>query len=216
MKLSFSFLGTEGCVIDRWASWYFCTGLGHFLLLHFFLYLLPLVVMSRGEGGLPFVLGSQTLPYLGSWLGLSWICNVFLSYHYRNEFLMVGNDIYKISVFSQIQTENGLKNTPKILDDIFASLVQNKTSSDLSKRPQGLTIKPSILGFDTPHYWLCDNRLLCLQDPNNKSNWNVFRECWKQGQVRGSSAFPVSFRSPFSVPLADSDNLTRPSLHPQL
>lgn len=101
---------------------------------------------------------------------------------------MVGNDIYKISVLSQIQTENGLKNTPKILDDIFASLVQNKTSSDLSKRPQGLTIKPSILGFDTPHYWLCDNRLLCLQDPNNKSNWNVFRECWKQGQVRGSSA----------------------------
>ncbi|KAM8785454.1 lysine-specific demethylase 3A [Rhynchonycteris naso] len=80
------------------------------------------------------------------------------------------------------KTENGLKNTPKILDDIFASLVQNKTCSDLSKRPQGLTIKPSILGFDTPHYWLCDNRLLCLQDPNNKSNWNVFRECWKQGQ----------------------------------
>ncbi|XP_060043360.1 lysine-specific demethylase 3A isoform X5 [Erinaceus europaeus] len=80
------------------------------------------------------------------------------------------------------KTENGLKNTPKILDDIFASLVQNKTSSDLVKKPQGLTIKPSILGFDTPHYWLCDNRLLCLQDPNNKSNWNVFRECWKQGQ----------------------------------
>ncbi|EGW03670.1 Lysine-specific demethylase 3A [Cricetulus griseus] len=80
------------------------------------------------------------------------------------------------------KTENGLKNTPKILDDIFASLVQNKSSSDSSKRPQGLTIKPSILGFDTPHYWLCDNRLLCLQDPNNKSNWNVFRECWKQGQ----------------------------------
>lgn len=106
-------------------------------------------------------------------------------------FLMVGNDIFKTRgfFFFQIQTENGLKNTPKILDDIFASLVQNKTCSDLSKRPQGLTIKPSILGFDTPHYWLCDSRLLCLQDPNNKSNWNVFRECWKQGQVSGASAF---------------------------
>ncbi|XP_044519005.1 lysine-specific demethylase 3A [Gracilinanus agilis] len=80
------------------------------------------------------------------------------------------------------KTENGLKNTPKILDDIFASLVQNKTSCDTPKKPQGLVIKPSILGFDTPHYWLCDNRLLCLQDPNHKSNWNVFRECWKQGQ----------------------------------
>lgn len=102
--------------------------------------------------------------------------------------MMVGNNILKTCALFQIQTENGLKNTPKILDDIFASLVQNKTCSDLSKRPQGLTIKPSILGFDTPHYWLCDNRLLCLQDPNNKSNWNVFRECWKQGQVREAPA----------------------------
>lgn len=119
---------------------------------------------------------------------------------------------FKTCILSQIQTENGLKNTPKILDDIFASLVQNKTSSDLSKRPQGLTIKPSILGFDTPHYWLCDNRLLCLQDPNNKSNWNVFRECWKQGQVRGSSAPPTQFRSPL-VPFADSD-IPPPFHHP--
>ncbi|KAM4673542.1 lysine-specific demethylase 3A isoform 2-T3 [Amazona ochrocephala] len=80
------------------------------------------------------------------------------------------------------KTDNGLKSTPKILDDIFASLVQNRTITDLPKKPQGLTIKPTIMGFDTPHYWLCDNRLLCLQDPNNESNWNVFRECWKQGQ----------------------------------
>lgn len=116
---------------------------------------------------------------------------------------MVENDIFKSCVLSKIQTENGLKNTPKILDDIFASLVQNKTSSDLSKRPQGLTIKPSILGFDTPHYWLCDNRLLCLQDPNNKSNWNVFRECWKQGQVRGASVPTTQFRSSFLAPLVN-------------
>ncbi|KAM7113426.1 lysine-specific demethylase 3A isoform 3-T3 [Ciconia maguari] len=80
------------------------------------------------------------------------------------------------------KTDNGLKSTPKILDDIFASLVQNRTITDLPKKPQGLTIKPTIMGFDTPHYWLCDNRLLCLQDPTNESNWNVFRECWKQGQ----------------------------------
>lgn len=117
------------------------------------------------------------------WFGLSWICDMCSLYHYWDGFSTVENGIFKICALYQIQTENGLKNTPKILDDIFASLVQNKTSSDLSKRPQGLTIKPSILGFETPHYWLCDNRLLCLQDPNNKSNWNVFRECWKQGQV---------------------------------
>ncbi|KAM4707877.1 lysine-specific demethylase 3A isoform 2-T2 [Discoglossus pictus] len=72
--------------------------------------------------------------------------------------------------------------TPKLLDDIFASLVQTKPVTDPTKRPQGLPIQPSLMGFNTPHYWLCDNRLLCLQDPTNKSNWNVFRECWKQGQ----------------------------------
>ncbi|XP_069488282.1 lysine-specific demethylase 3A [Ambystoma mexicanum] len=90
---------------------------------------------------------------------------------------------------SGAKLDSGLKSTPKILDDIFASLVQNKPVTDvakrpegLAKRPEGLVIKSSLMGFDTPHYWLCDNRLLCLQDPTHKNNWNVFRECWKQGQ----------------------------------
>lgn len=179
MNPRLSFSGTEGRVIGRWASQGCSTGRGHFLLLYFLRNHFCELWCQVGEGP--------------AWLGLFGICSVYSSYHYRNEVLMVGNDIFKTGVLPQIQTENGLKNTPKILDDIFASLVQNKTSSDLSKRPQGLTIKPSILGFDTPHYWLCDNRLLCLQDPNNKSNWNVFRECWKQGQVRGSSAPPSQY-----------------------
>lgn len=83
---------------------------------------------------------------------------------------------------SGAKVDNGLKSTPKILDDIFTSLVQNKTVTEVSKKPEGLTIQSSLMGFDTPHYWLCDNRLLCLQDPTHKNNWNVFRECWKQGQ----------------------------------
>ncbi|KAM4809594.1 lysine-specific demethylase 3A [Rhinophrynus dorsalis] len=83
---------------------------------------------------------------------------------------------------SSIKQETSEKSTPKILDDIFASLVQTKPMTDLAKKPNGLPIQPSLMGFNTPHYWLCDNRLLCLQDPSNKSNWNVFRECWKQGQ----------------------------------
>ncbi|XP_053560250.1 lysine-specific demethylase 3A isoform X2 [Bombina bombina] len=103
--------------------------------------------------------------------------------------------------------ENSPKSTPKILDDIFASLVQSKPVTDQSKKPQGLAIQPSLMGFNTPHYWLCDNRLLCLQDPTNKSNWNVFRECWKQGQpvmvsgvhhkLNGDLWRPESFRREF-------------------
>ncbi|XP_029448721.1 lysine-specific demethylase 3A isoform X2 [Rhinatrema bivittatum] len=112
--------------------------------------------------------------------------------------------------------DNGLKSTPKILDDIFASLVQSKPATDAAKKPQGLTIKPSLMGFDTPHYWLCDNRLLCLQDPCNKSNWNVFRECWKQGQPVMVSGVhhklnseiwrPESFRREFGDQEADLVN----------
>ena len=42
----------------------------------------------------------------------------------------------------------------------------------------------SVLEPHTSHSWLCDGRLLCLQDPSNSNNWKIFRECWKQGQVR--------------------------------
>ncbi|XP_075050098.1 lysine-specific demethylase 3A isoform X2 [Mixophyes fleayi] len=83
---------------------------------------------------------------------------------------------------SSTKQESSEKSTPKLLDDIFASLVQTKPVTDPVRKPQGLAVQPSLMGFNTPHYWLCDNRLLCLQDPSNKSNWNVFRECWKQGQ----------------------------------
>uniref|UniRef100_H3ABS9 Lysine-specific demethylase n=1 Tax=Latimeria chalumnae TaxID=7897 RepID=H3ABS9_LATCH len=79
-------------------------------------------------------------------------------------------------------TQADLKSTPKILDDIFASLVQTQAVTDTTKRNCGTAIKTSIWGTDIPHCWLCDNRLLCLQDPSNKNNWNIFRECWKQGQ----------------------------------
>ncbi|PIO26389.1 hypothetical protein AB205_0199920, partial [Aquarana catesbeiana] len=112
--------------------------------------------------------------------------------------------------------ENSEKSTPKLLDDIFASLVQTKPMTEPIRRPQGLAVQPSLMGFNTPHYWLCDNRLLCLQDPSNKSNWNVFRECWKQGQPVMVSGIhnklnrelwrPESFRIEFGEQEADLVN----------
>ncbi|OCT96633.1 hypothetical protein XELAEV_18008842mg [Xenopus laevis] len=117
---------------------------------------------------------------------------------------------------STLKQETSDKSTPKILDDIFASLVQSRPLSDFDRKPQGLPIQPSLMGFNTPHYWLCDNRLLCLQDPNNKSNWNVFRECWKQGQPVMVSGVhnnlnselwrPESFRREFGDQEADLVN----------
>ncbi|XP_069779738.1 lysine-specific demethylase 3A-like isoform X2 [Narcine bancroftii] len=88
------------------------------------------------------------------------------------------------------KSENGSKSTSNLLDDIFASLVQSKPN-DGSKTPNAAAdarelLRPSsgkltILDSDTPHTWYCGGRVLCLQDPSNKNNWNIFRECWKQG-----------------------------------
>ncbi|XP_033869584.3 lysine-specific demethylase 3A-like isoform X2 [Acipenser ruthenus] len=82
------------------------------------------------------------------------------------------------------QTDSGQKSRPKILDDIFASIVQSKVPSDSSKRVdvKEAVGQSAVLSQEVPHSWLCDNRLLCLQDPTHKNNWNIFRECWKQGQ----------------------------------
>ncbi|KAM3937804.1 lysine-specific demethylase 3A [Leptodactylus fuscus] len=117
---------------------------------------------------------------------------------------------------SSMKPEGGEKSTPKLLDDIFASLVQTKPMTNPERKPQGLAVQPSLMGFNTPHYWLCDNRLLCLQDPSNKSNWNVFRECWKQGQPVMVSGVhhklninlwrPESFRDEFGDQEADLVN----------
>uniref|UniRef100_A0A8C2MA71 Lysine-specific demethylase n=1 Tax=Cricetulus griseus TaxID=10029 RepID=A0A8C2MA71_CRIGR len=81
---------------------------------------------------------------------------------------------------------------PNFLDHIIASVVENKKTSDSSKRSCNLTdtqkeVKEMVMGLNvldphTSHSWLCDGRLLCLHDPSNKNNWKIFRECWKQGQ----------------------------------
>ncbi|XP_013368416.1 PREDICTED: lysine-specific demethylase 3B isoform X5 [Chinchilla lanigera] len=81
---------------------------------------------------------------------------------------------------------------PNFLDHIIASVVENKKTSDASKRACSLTdtqkeVKEMVMGLNvldphTSHSWLCDGRLLCLHDPSNKNNWKIFRECWKQGQ----------------------------------
>ncbi|XP_035870025.1 lysine-specific demethylase 3B isoform X3 [Phyllostomus discolor] len=89
----------------------------------------------------------------------------------------------------------GVKNKaslPNFLDHIIASVVENKKTSDATKRACSLTdtqkeVKEMVMGLNvldphTSHSWLCDGRLLCLHDPSNKNNWKIFRECWKQGQ----------------------------------
>ena len=87
---------------------------------------------------------------------------------------------------------------PDFLDHIIASVVETKKAEGrrggppeggelglLGARREGV-MGLSVLDPHTSHSWLCDGRLLCLQDPSNGNNWKIFRECWKQGQVRPS------------------------------
>uniref|UniRef100_A0A8C5BPS6 Lysine-specific demethylase n=1 Tax=Gadus morhua TaxID=8049 RepID=A0A8C5BPS6_GADMO len=83
---------------------------------------------------------------------------------------------------------------PDFLDHIIASVVETKKAEGrrggppeggelglLGARREGV-MGLSVLDPHTSHSWLCDGRLLCLQDPSNGNNWKIFRECWKQGQ----------------------------------
>uniref|UniRef100_H3CYU2 Lysine-specific demethylase n=1 Tax=Tetraodon nigroviridis TaxID=99883 RepID=H3CYU2_TETNG len=70
---------------------------------------------------------------------------------------------------------------PNFLDHIIASVVETNELGALGGRKEGV-MGLSVLEPHTSHSWLCDGRLLCLQDPSNSNNWKIFRECWKQGQ----------------------------------
>ncbi|KAF4105217.1 hypothetical protein G5714_014548 [Onychostoma macrolepis] len=98
------------------------------------------------------------------------------------------------SVFSTAGGDKMKGGLPNFLDHIIASVVETKkaegrrasgsaesSESGTAPRREGL-MGLSVLDPHTSHSWLCDGRLLCLQDPSNSNNWKIFRECWKQGQ----------------------------------
>lgn len=86
---------------------------------------------------------------------------------------------------------------PNILDDIIASVVENKIppnktskiniKSEPNEEPeesrQSATNESDKFYHDVPHSWICDQHILWLKDYKNSNNWKLFKECWKQGQV---------------------------------
>ncbi|KAF7705095.1 probable JmjC domain-containing histone demethylation protein 2C isoform X2 [Silurus meridionalis] len=94
------------------------------------------------------------------------------------------------------QTGKSGRTMPNILDDIIASVVENKIPADRSMK-QSPKAKPQEEAkaerrkqaedvpeqhADIPHCWLYERRLLWLKDHRNNNNCKLFRECWKQGQ----------------------------------
>ncbi|KAJ8264416.1 hypothetical protein GJAV_G00148910 [Gymnothorax javanicus] len=95
------------------------------------------------------------------------------------------------------QTGKSGRTMPNILDDIIASVVENKIpasrgtklslkqeASEESKveRKKPLAEEAPKPHADIPHCWLYERRLLWLKDHRHSGNWKLFRECWKQGQ----------------------------------
>uniref|UniRef100_A0A4W3GCZ4 Probable JmjC domain-containing histone demethylation protein 2C n=1 Tax=Callorhinchus milii TaxID=7868 RepID=A0A4W3GCZ4_CALMI len=128
-------------------------------------------------------------------------------------------------------TGRGARNVPNILDDIIASVVENKIppsktlklsgKEETKENDQGgiknLNLdEVSKTHAAIPHSWLCDGRLLWLQDPRNHRNWRIFRECWRREQpVLVSSVHknlnsniwkPESFRQEFGEQKGDLIN----------
>ncbi|XP_037660002.1 probable JmjC domain-containing histone demethylation protein 2C isoform X2 [Choloepus didactylus] len=85
---------------------------------------------------------------------------------------------------------------PNILDDIIASVVENKIPPNKASK---INVKPELkeepkesrkppmyesnkLYSDIPHSWICEKHILWLKDYKNSDNWKLFKECWKQGQ----------------------------------
>uniref|UniRef100_A0A8C8RM69 Probable JmjC domain-containing histone demethylation protein 2C n=1 Tax=Pelusios castaneus TaxID=367368 RepID=A0A8C8RM69_9SAUR len=90
----------------------------------------------------------------------------------------------------------GGRTMPNILDDIIASVVENKippnrapkinVKSELKDEPKdgqkSIVDDSGKFYSDIPHSWICDKHILWLRDHKNSSNWKLFKECWKQGK----------------------------------
>ncbi|XP_055446346.1 probable JmjC domain-containing histone demethylation protein 2C isoform X2 [Bubalus kerabau] len=85
---------------------------------------------------------------------------------------------------------------PNILDDIIASVVENKippnkaskinVKSEFKEEPKesrkSAMDENNKLYSDIPHSWICEKHILWLKDYKNTNNWKLFKECWKYGQ----------------------------------
>ncbi|KAJ6661557.1 hypothetical protein lerEdw1_013796 [Lerista edwardsae] len=93
-------------------------------------------------------------------------------------------------------SSKGGRTMPNILDDIIASVVENKIPPNripkINAKPEvkdeakddrkTITDDCSTLYSDVPHSWICDKHVLWLRDNKNSNNWKLFKDCWKQGK----------------------------------
>ncbi|XP_031761211.1 probable JmjC domain-containing histone demethylation protein 2C isoform X2 [Xenopus tropicalis] len=88
----------------------------------------------------------------------------------------------------------GGRSMPNILDDIIASVVENKIPATKTPKPivqsepkeeivEVPLEEPETEHQEIPHSWICDRHILWLKDHKHSRNWKMFQECWKQGKT---------------------------------
>ncbi|KAM3834661.1 putative JmjC domain-containing histone demethylation protein 2C isoform 5-T7 [Vipera latastei] len=94
------------------------------------------------------------------------------------------------------KSSKGGRTMPNILDDIIASVVENKIppnrtskiniksemKEELKNNRKSISDDNYRLFNDIPHSWICNKHVLWLSDHENSNNWKLFKECWKQGK----------------------------------
>nr|XP_060624911.1 probable JmjC domain-containing histone demethylation protein 2C isoform X1 [Anolis sagrei ordinatus] len=93
-------------------------------------------------------------------------------------------------------SSKGGRTMPNILDDIIASVVENKippnrtpkitvkseVKDETKDEKKAISDDSSTLFSNVPHAWICDKHVLWLSDHKNCNNWKLFKDCWKQGK----------------------------------
>ncbi|OCT71510.1 probable JmjC domain-containing histone demethylation protein 2C isoform X2 [Xenopus laevis] len=88
----------------------------------------------------------------------------------------------------------GGRSMPNILDDIIASVVENKIPATRTPKP---VVQPEPKEEvsevpleeaekekqEIPHSWICERHILWLKEHRHIHNWKMFQECWKQGKT---------------------------------
>ncbi len=87
----------------------------------------------------------------------------------------------------KIKFKDFMKKTLKGLDMHPEETVDDEPDAKVAKAHKGHETFPrvicsSVIENQAPHHWLCDGRLLVLEDPRHAKNIHMFQDQWKRGQ----------------------------------
>ncbi|UYV78633.1 KDM3B [Cordylochernes scorpioides] len=121
---------------------------------------------------------------------LSWLAEVALKQQEEDGGLAEEEEALRELVEARAK---GVKNLPGLLKHVFFHVIEPKVKScddkqlqhfsSLREQPRTWSLEEtSKLHPDLNHMWLCDGRLLLLNDSQSEANQPLFQEMWRRGQ----------------------------------